>query len=292
MTAINTLIKRYPVLTYFILTFAISFGGFVLVGGPGFFAGTDWQTDPRFMSAVTAMLAGPPVAGLLLTGLVSGMAGLRDLLARLAKWRLGVGWYAIALLTAPLMMASVLLSLSIISPVYLPSVFTEADKVGLIVSGIAVGLVGGFVEELGWTGFAIPRLRQRYSIFATGLVVGVLWGLWHLLQMIWVGRTSAEALPLAFFLPLYFFTSIASLTAYRVLMVWVYDRTGSLLVATLMHASYIFSTLFVLAPPTTGTPFLIFSGIFTAVLWIAAATVAVSTGKPRPGVGSPQLTPR
>jgi hypothetical protein len=61
-------------------------------------------------------------------------------------------------------------------------------------------------------------------------------------------------------------------------MVWVYDRTESLLVAILMHASYIFSTLFVLAPPTTGAPFLIYSGVFTVALWGVVAAVAVANG--------------
>ena len=96
--------------------------------------------------------------------------------------------------------------------------------------------------------------------------------------MWWVGGTSSEALPLALFLPLYFFLPWRHCTAYRVLMVWVYDRTGSLLVAMLMHASYIFSTLFVLAPPTTGVPFLTYSGVFAVALWVVVAAVAVANG--------------
>jgi hypothetical protein len=91
--------------------------------------------------------------------------------------------------------------------------------------------------------------------------------------MLWVGRTSAETLPLAFFLAAYFLLAIATLTAFRVLMVWVYDRTQSLLVAILMHASYIFSTLIALAPPTTGTPYLTYSVTFTAMLWAMVAVV-------------------
>jgi len=62
-----------------------------------------------------------------------------------------------------------------------------------------------------------------------------------------------------------------------VLMVSVYDRTGSLLVAVLMHASYIFSTLFVLAPPTTGVPFLTYIGVFAVALWIVVAAVVLAS---------------
>jgi membrane protease YdiL (CAAX protease family) len=85
------------------------------------------------------------------------------------------------------------------------------------------------LEEVGWTGFAVPRLRLRYGMVTTGLIVGVLWGAWHLLQGLWISGTYSGALPLALFVLLNFFSGVAQLTAYRVLMVWVYDRTESLL---------------------------------------------------------------
>lgn len=271
----NALVAKHPVSFYYTLTFAISWGGFLLVGGRGLFGGTSWESDPLFPAAVLAMLAGPPVAGLLGTALASGAAGLRELLSRLLRWRVAGRWYAVALLTAPALQAAVLFSLARFSPVFLPSIVTSDDRAGLLVSGLAVGIAGGLVEELGWTGFAIPRLRVRHGAFATGLIVGVLWGAWHLLQMWWVGGSSAEAIPAARFMAAYVLSAIATLTAYRILMVWVYERTHSLLVAILMHASYIFTTLFVLAPPITGSSFLIYSGVFVATLWVVVALAAV-----------------
>ncbi len=112
MTTIKAFITRHPVPTYFALTFAISWGGFLLViGGPGGFPGTSGQIDPLFPFVVLAMLAGPSVAGILLTGLVDGRAGLREFLSRLLKWRVGARWYAVALLPAPLLATAVLLAL-------------------------------------------------------------------------------------------------------------------------------------------------------------------------------------
>ena len=59
--------------------------------------------------------------------------------------------------------------------------------------GIAVGLGAGIFEEMGWTGFAIPRLRLRYGVLSTGLIVGVLWGAWHFFVNFWAsGVTSGE----------------------------------------------------------------------------------------------------
>ena len=177
-----------------------------------------------------AMLAGPSVAGILMTGLVSGRAGFRELLARLLKWRVGGRWYAVALLTAPLLVTAVSLALSLLSPEFLPAIFTTDDKAPLLLSGLAAGLMVGIFEELGWTGFAIPRLRLRYGVLTTGLIVGLLWGAWHFL-LFWEPGSFSGALPLALLLVRLF----SWLPAYRVLMVWVYDRTGSLLVAMLMH---------------------------------------------------------
>ena len=127
----------------------------------------------------------------------------------------------------------------------------------------------------------MPRLRLRYGVFATGLLVGVPWGAWHLLQGLWVGGTYAGAIPLTLFLPLGFFSGIAELTAYRVLMVWVYDRTGSLLVAVLMHASLIAGTIFLFTPLATGVPMVTYSWVFDAALWVVVAAVAVTNhGRP------------
>jgi membrane protease YdiL (CAAX protease family) len=75
-----------------------------------------------------------------------------------------------------------------------------------------------------------------------------------------------------------FFAAVAQLTAYRVLLVWVYDRTGSLLVVTLMHASLTASTIFIFRPLATGASFLTYVWVFAAALWVVVAAVAVANG--------------
>lgn len=260
-------IKRFPVLTYFILTFAISWGGFVLVVGPGGFASTNvWQAT-SFAFAVMAMLAGPSVAGLLMTGIAGGRAGFRQLLSRLLKWRVGISWYAVAILPAPLLSVIVLFVLSLTSPI-----FTADNKAAVLLSGMIAGLATVF-EEIGWTGFAVPRLRQRYGILTSGLIVGIPWGIWHLLQQIYISGTYAAGVPLALYLSLAIFNTVAGLTAYRVLLVWIYDRTGSLPVTTLMHASLTASNIFIFRPEATGVPFLTFGLLFTAAQWVLVTVV-------------------
>jgi membrane protease YdiL (CAAX protease family) len=268
-------VKRRPVLTYYVLTFAISWGGFLLVGGRGLFASTSWQADPLFLPAVLVMIAGPSVAGLLLTGLVGGRAGYRELLASLLRWRAGWRWYAVALLTGPLVAAAVPFALSVASPVLLPALVAAENKTAVLLAGIGVGL-STLLEELGWTGFATPRLRLHRSVSTTGLVMGVLWGVWHSLTTVWVASTSSGGVPPVLFLTLYFLSAVASLTAYRVLMIWVYDRTESLLMAWLMHASYAACTIFIFATPVSGASFLTYAWVFTAALWLVVVVVAVA----------------
>ena len=265
-------VHRHQVLTYFVLVIALSWGAILLVTGG---VGPIGSTDPRFLFiALTAPVA-PAIVGLLLTGLVAGRAGYRDLFARLLRWRVGVRWYAVALLTAPLLTvtAAVLLALALRSSEFLPVILTTTEPLGLLLPGVVGGLVAGFCEELGWTGFAIPRLRLRYGVFATGLLVGVVWGAWHF-PLFREGASFSGALPLA----LLFVQLFAWLPAYRVLMVWVYDRTGSLLVAILMHASLI-ATQLILLPAITGEAnTLVWILGWAAALWVVLAVAAVATG--------------
>ena len=273
--------RRHPVLTYYILTFALSWGALVLVGGRGFLEGADWQTDPRFLPAILAMIAGPAIAGLLLIGVVDGKTGYRDLFSRLLRWRVSARWYAVALLTTPLVMVAILFVLSRTSAIYLPAIVTTSDRASLLLIALASPLLA-LPEELGWTGFAIPRLRRRYGWLVAGLIVGVLWAPWHLLQIVWVSRTMTGTLPLELFLPLNFLAP--TLLAYRVLMTWAYDRTESLLVSVLMHASYIASTLVILQIQATGAASLIFTWAFALVLCaLALAVVAADRRRLSPG---------
>lgn len=276
MSTIKTLIKRHPVPTYFALTFALSWGGVLILVVPSGIPGTAEQSKMLFPVVYLAMLVGPVLAGILLTGLVDGRAGLRELRSRLLRWRVDARWYATALLTAPLLMTATLFALSPLSPEFLPGIITTEDRATLLMFGIMVGLGAGFFEELGWTGFAAPELRRRYSVLTTGLITGFLWGAWHFLVYFWGSGDSSGAFSLALFLPtLPAFVGI--LPAFRVLMVWVYNRTGSLLVAMLMHASLTASTQ-ILMPQATGVFSSIYSLVLTAALWVVVAAVGVVNG--------------
>lgn len=274
MSTIETFIKQHPLLTFYALAFALSWGGILaVVGGPSGYPGTPEHVEQLFLLVMLAWLAGPSVASILVTGLVDGRAGLRELRSRLLRWRIPARWYAVALLTAPLMYVAMSSALSLTSREFLPSILTTSDASALLVMGLAYGLLGGgFCEELGWTGFAVPRLRQRYGVLATGLIAGVLWGAYHLSVIYWSTSPSGSLALVILFAQLF-----AWLPAYRVLMVWVYDRTGSLLVVMLMHA-VLTSGMIILTPVAiTGMPLLTWLVAISAVLWLAVAVVAVAS---------------
>jgi membrane protease YdiL (CAAX protease family) len=281
MTTIKAFIKKHPVLTYYAMVFTISWGSLLLIaGGPCGIPGIKEQVDRLFPIALLALFAGPSISGILMNGLISGRAGLRELFSRLLRWRVSVRWYAVAILFAPLLVTAVLLSLLLTSQEYLPGLINTSDKVGLLVFGIAWGLIGGgLLEELGWTGFAVPNLRKRYSILTTGLIVGILWGIWHFLIAFWSSGSLAGETPLAIFVAGFLIFYLGALPAFRVLLVWTYDRTENLPVVMLMHASLSSSTL-ILQPLAAGMPFLIWNLVLAAVMWgVVAAVIVTNRGQ-------------
>ncbi|HLW54423.1 MAG TPA: CPBP family intramembrane glutamic endopeptidase [Candidatus Angelobacter sp.] len=271
MSTIKAFVTKHSAPVYFALTFTISWGGLLVVVGPGGFPGTPEQFKALLPVAVVAMITGPSIAGLLLTGFVSGRAGLHEFLSRLLKWRVHARWYAAALLIAPILMMAVLLTLSLFSSSFLPGIFLSDDKAALVLSGMAIALGAGVFEELGWTGFVIPRLRLRYGVLATGLIVGLLWAGWHLLPAFWARGTVSGA----FSLTSYLLDPFLLLTAFRVLMVWVYDRTQSLLIGILMHVSLTGSARIIGAPGIAGLPFLTFDLLWFSAVWVVIVIVAV-----------------
>jgi len=283
ISSIRALIERHPVLTFYALVFAISWGGILILVGPSRIPGTPEDVERLFPFALVMQFAGPSIAGVLMTGLVSGRVGLRELLSRLFRWRVGARWYAAALLPGPLLVAAVLFALSLVSPVFLPGIVTTNDRVALLLFGLAWGLIGGgLLEELGWTGFVVPKLRLGFGALATGLIVGLAWGAWHFLIAFWASRALAGELSLSIFVAGFLAFYVVALPAYRVLMVWVYDRTSSLLVAMLMHALLSASTLILQPQATAGH--LTWNLVLAAALWVIVAVVAVANrGQPKIG---------
>jgi membrane protease YdiL (CAAX protease family) len=270
---IKAFIERYPVLAYYALVFAISWGGILILVAPGSIPGDPEDVARLFPLTLVALFAGPSVAGVVMTALVSGRAGLRELLAHLGRWRVGAAWWAAALLTGPVLVAAVLFGLSLYSSDFVPGLLTTDDKLGLLIFGLGWGLVGGgLLEETGWTGFAVPTLRRRYSALTTGLIVGFLWGTWHVLIAVWASRGLAGEASLTGFIGGFLAFYFVALPAYRVLMVWFYDHTASLLLAMLMHAVLSASTI-ILQPVSAHRQFT-WNVVLGAALWVVVAVVA------------------
>lgn len=271
---ILNLIKRHPVLFYYILVFTISWGGILLlVGGLNNVPGTYEQASRLFIPALLIMFSGPFFSGIMMNYLVGGSVGLRDLWSRFLRWGVNARWYTIAFLTGPLSVAIVLFGLSIFSKDYLPGIFSVENKLNSILFGIGWGLVGGgLFEETGWTGFAVPQLLKRHSVFVTGLIVGALWGIWHFMIAIWssnyLGGSGSWILFVAGFLTFY----LLALPAYRILLVFVYNRTKSLLVVMLMHAFLSASTL-IMQPTSTGIVGVVWNSVLGLFFWIIVLIV-------------------
>ena len=125
--------------------------------------------------------------------------------------------------------------------------------------------MGGLFEELGWTGFAVPELRKRFGVLTTGLILGFIWGVWHIPITLWASGDVSGMLSLALFMPPFFFYMLV-LPVFRVLMVWFFNRTDNLFLTILMHASLTASTLFIFQPPAIGKDLTIYYIILTVVL--------------------------
>jgi membrane protease YdiL (CAAX protease family) len=280
--------KKHPILTYYFVTFLISWGGVVLAsGGPSRISSKPGNVP--FLPLYFITVAGPILASVLLTGLYNGKKGYRELLSRLFKWRAPARWYAVALFAAPLSVFAALFALTFTSPVFMPGIFSSGNNpvaqafglpggnkiiFSLFVLGLA--LFNGLVEEVGWTGFATPKMQLNHRLIASGLNLGIMWGLWHLLSNFIGSAEAAGAVPLPLYLSVMLFSF---LPPFRILMVWVYEHTGSLLIGVLMHASL--DAFWILSMPVaiTGGERMTWYIVWAAVLWGLVAIVSLARKK-------------
>jgi membrane protease YdiL (CAAX protease family) len=268
----HSLVARYPITSYFCLTFAISWLGAFAVASPHLLR---HETLPRITGILMfpAMLLGPSLSGIVLTAAVSGRKGLRDLGVRVGRARVGVAGYA-ALLVAPIAILSILCILRLfVSPVYQPNFFF---------AGIVFAVPAGTLEEIGWMGFAFPRLRQHSSLLGASVALGLLWSLWHLPVINFLGT----AVPHGAYWFRFFLAFTVAMTAMRVLIAQIYSVTQSVLLTQFMHICSTGSLVMFSPPSVTPSQESGWYFVYGVILWVMTLifgrVLKQREAKPRP----------
>ena len=189
-------------------------------------------------------------ASLVMTGILDGRAGIRRLLRQFLVWRIGLLWYAVVLLGGPLVDLAAI-AVHVLLGGAMPD-FTQPfarQVVGSLDLLTALPLFFLFnvlinAEEIGWRGYATPRLQVRHTALTAALVVGIVAAFWHLPKVLTVG--SGQDYP--------FWLFLLDTLAKAIVWAWVYNSTGgSLLAVTLLHASVNTSVVFLpILPGATG----------------------------------------
>ncbi|MGX1368646.1 membrane protease YdiL (CAAX protease family) [Streptomyces canus] len=225
-------IRRNPLTWFFTLAFALSWAAwtpYVLSGnglGVWHFTFPGGRAGSQLTGVLPGAYLGPIASALLVTGITEGRAGLRTWRARMTKFRVGLRWYLVVLLAVPAALTLASVALAGRGPALPSATILAAYLPGLLVQMVTTGLA----EEPGWREFAMPRMQRRFGPLTATLVVGVLWGCWHLPLFLtqWGGGPHV-----AWTVPAQF---MAMTLAFSCVMTWVFNRSGeSMPLVMLLH---------------------------------------------------------
>ncbi len=163
-------IKQNPLLSYFVLAYALSWIFWIPV---------IFVNDPpdAIMLLVLLGIYGASGAGFIMTGFVDGKPGVRKLWARVRNWRVGFKWYLVAFLAVPILILAGVVLYTLLGNSTGP--FVPSLLPMLLLGSIPAIIFGPLGEEFGWRGFALPRLQERYSAFWSSIILGILHTFWH-----------------------------------------------------------------------------------------------------------------
>lgn len=251
-------------LWYFVLAFAFRYG-------LSFLAATKYIP----VGLGSLFIFGPTVAALVVSAALGGWMEIKQLLKKILIWRVGTQWYLFVFLfpvIARLLAIGIDVLLGGQAPQFLSAKTVNYPGISpllLLVVLFAINVVvPSLVEEIGWRGFALPRLQERFGVSGASLILGLLWGLWHF-----------HPLNFPSYQPVVFWFVLSTI-AVSVIFTWLYDHTGgSVLIAALFHASNNVSEFVVpVAPLNTG------GGITTAyvslrIIYLLVAVILLGRKK-------------
>ena len=205
-------------IVFFVLTYAVTWSMW--------FAWAELTSPARWFLFYLGVFA-PALVALGLTWKEKGEPGVRALLARIFRWEVNARWYLFAI--------GYIATIKLLAAVAHRAIAGEWPRFGeepllLMVAAIMISTWVQAGEELGWRGYALPRLSARFGLGAASAIVGILWASWHL--PLFFNPAGGDTYGQSF--PLY----LLQVTAVSVAMAWLYWRTdGSLLLVMLFHAA-------------------------------------------------------
>src|SRR5829696_643295 len=256
----QSLVRRHPLISFYVLTYAITW----LLWAPLVIFG-DRVPGPLAFVLIVLGSNVPSAVGVLFVALLRGRSGVRALLGRLLHARIGLFWYLAVVALAVPALCAVWVSTLLGGPAPVVVATIPAVVVSFLFSIFPGSAVG---EELGWRGFALPRLQARHSALAASLIVGAAWGIYHF-PLFLLGSPTR---PLALFLPFAVGSVIMS-----IFYTWMYNGTGgSLLIVVLLHATTNLPLTVVYAP--LGERVVPVFWLLDAMLALTAAVLIARTG--------------
>jgi len=182
-----------------------------------------------------------------------GIHGITTLFRQLKYWKYPLGWYLTAILIFPATILVTLLALSLYSENFAPV---------LVFSVMAfAGLLSSLWEEIGWTGFATPMMLKRFSPLEVGLLLGFLHAMWHLAANYY----GAGAFHGNLFVVNFLATSVG-IIGLRIVTIWIYTRTRSLVLGWLTHAGFTGGQLSFVSLELTSAETIIWNSAFSFLI--------------------------
>lgn len=254
---------------FFLLTFVIAWMIWLPIG---------YLAPEYFMLAIIPGAWAPTIVSVLLIWLTDGKSGVRQFLSRVIRWRVSFQWYLVVLFgIAVIAFAAQGLNIWLFDgePIKL-NLPAGVPEDGLLIALPIIFFVniffgGPLAEDIGWRGYALPKLREKMSAFTASLLIGIVWVLWHL-PFFWIpeGKIAVGGIPLLWFALL--------TTAWSVLFAWVYVNTESILMPVLFHAAVntTLGTLGVLGQANGSLTPVILNTVLT---WLLVGVIVFFTGR-------------
>ncbi|MCD4756627.1 CPBP family intramembrane metalloprotease [bacterium] len=185
------------------------------------------------MGEAGLIIFGPSIAGIIVIALTQGKDGLRKVTQQALRWKVGWRWWLVALFVSALISLTAIGIFAILDGGTISFTFLHEKWYWLPLYFVMTILGGPLAEELGWRGFAQPYLQKRINPFIVSIIIGTVWGLWHL-PIFFQAESLHNQIGLEW-LPIFLIGEISL----SILITWVYNKTkGSLLVGgIILHAA-------------------------------------------------------